>query len=81
MRVSALGQRLAAQLAKDFAGSLISKLESEHSDVDRCLRDVVDAVTLLQQAKHTSGEPAAYRALERRALALRTVVRKQDERS
>lgn len=83
MRPTAIENGLVASLAPEFAKirAITMRMASDMTELDAAARDVVDAVNQLQQAKHTRAEIAARRALERRALALRAVVRKRDERS
>lgn len=72
-------RRLATELASNVIGELIDRVEDQFSEIERHARDVVDAVTALQQVKHTRSEIAARRRLEACALALRSAVRRKDE--
>lgn len=76
---SPAARRLATELASNVIGQLIDRVETQYSEIERRARDVVDAVTALQQVKHTKAEIAARRRLEARALALRSAVRRKDE--
>lgn len=78
---SSLTRRLATELAHNLVGGVIRRVEIEYSDLERRARDVADAVTKLEQVKHTRAEIGARRSLEARAAALRKSLRDRDERS
>lgn len=84
MKACQMRDRLAAPLARRLATKLSAEIAAEiaedSAELDAAARDVVDAVNQLQQVRHTRAELAARHLLERRALALRAVVRKRDER-
>lgn len=78
---SPLARRLAAELANGFVGDVVHRLELEYCELERRARDVADAVTRLEQMKHTRAEIGARKSLEARAAALRKTLRDKDEMS
>lgn len=71
--------RQAAALAREIAPVIASRIAAEEAELIRAARNVAEAVTRLQQAKYSPAEISARRALETRALALRSALKARGE--